>query len=214
MFHSQNKKSYAKWSENCEAIINRVPFYNMHIIDKVLFEKLFVGESYDSVRNYSFIDIGASNSKNYVNKLMKFDFKNYMVGDILTKVDRASMMNSIEFRTPFLNQEVVRFANSIPQADKVDLKFRKKIVKEVAKKYLPPDYDFQRKAGFSIPIEGWLNNNNISEKISEYLTENSSVFTDVQLKKIFETQKTEGGLAEFIIGIWIFEKWRKRLGVK
>ena len=137
-----------------------------------------------------------------------------MVGDVLTKVDRASMMNSVEFRTPFLNQEVVYFANSLPNGAKVDMISRKKIVKELAMKYLPSDYNFQRKAGFSIPIEGWLNTKSISEKVFEYLRQNNSIFTVVQLDEIFRTQKQQGGLAEFIIGIWIFEKWRNRLGVK
>jgi asparagine synthase (glutamine-hydrolysing) len=214
IFHHQNKTRYARWSENCRSIIKGVPFYNMHLIDKPLFEKLFSNESYDQVRQQSLIDIESANPQNYVNKLMQFDFKNYMVGDVLTKVDRASMMNAVEFRTPFLNQEVVCFANSLPIGDKVDVISRKKIVKELASKYLPSDYNFQRKAGFSIPIEGWLNTQNISERVFGYLRQNNSIFTVAQLDEIFRIQKQRGGLAEFIIGIWMFEKWRNRLGVK
>lgn len=195
IFHYRNKTRYARWSENCKSIIKGVPFYNMHLIDKPLFEKLFSNESYERVRQQSLIDIESANPQNYVNKLMEFDFKNYMVGDVLTKVDRASMMNSVEFRTPFLNQEVVYFANSLPNGAKVDIISRKKIVKELAMKYLPSDYNFQRKAGFSIPIEGWLNTKSISEKVFEYLRQNNSIFTVVQLDEIFRTQKQQGGVS-------------------
>lgn len=214
IFHLRNKTRYARWSENCKSIIKGTPFYNMHLIDKPLFEKLFSNESYDAVRQQSLVDVESINSRNYVKKLMQFDYKNYMVGDVLTKVDRASMMNSVEFRTPFLNQEVVCFANSLPIGDNVDLISRKKIVTELAASYLPSDYNFHRKAGFSIPVEDWLITKNISERIFEYLRQNNSIFTIGQLDEVFKIQKQRGGLAEFIIGIWIFEKWRNRLGVK
>ena len=83
-----------------------------------------------------FRDGNSTSGEHYIEKLMRFDFNNYMVGDVLTKVDRGSMLNSIEFRTPFLNQPVVRFAQSLPLEDKITLKARKIILKDIARKHL------------------------------------------------------------------------------
>ena len=88
---------------------------------------------------------------------MATDFRSYMPDDILVKVDRASMLCSLEVRAPFLDRRVVEFAyRSVPNRLRVSLKERKILLKTLAKRLLPGNLDLDRKQGFTIPISQWL----------------------------------------------------------
>ena len=85
-------------------------------------------------------------------RLMAHDFQNYLPNDILTKVDRASMLHSLEVRAPMLDAKVVDFAHaSVPTGAKVTPTESKILLRLAAKRYLPPSFAQQRKQGFSIP---------------------------------------------------------------
>jgi asparagine synthase (glutamine-hydrolysing) len=88
---------------------------------------------------------------------MAADFRSYLPEDILVKVDRASMLCSLEVRAPFLDRRVVDFAyERVPNRLRVTLKERKILLKSLARRLLPPDLDIDRKQGFTIPISKWL----------------------------------------------------------
>jgi asparagine synthase (glutamine-hydrolysing) len=89
---------------------------------------------------------------------MRSDFRGHLAEDILTKVDRASMLASLETRAPFLDHRVVEFAfGRVPDSLKADAAGARKILlRRVAAKVLPRELDLTRKQGFSIPIAAWL----------------------------------------------------------
>jgi asparagine synthase (glutamine-hydrolysing) len=88
---------------------------------------------------------------------MATDFRSYMPDDILVKVDRASMLCSLEVRAPFLDRRVVEFAyQSVPNRLRASEKERKILLKTLAKRLLPENLDLDRKQGFTIPISQWL----------------------------------------------------------
>jgi asparagine synthase (glutamine-hydrolysing) len=88
---------------------------------------------------------------------MATDFRSYLPEDILVKVDRASMLCSLEVRAPFLDRRVVEFAyRSVPNRLRVSLKERKILLKRLAKRLLPESLDLNRKQGFTIPISEWI----------------------------------------------------------
>lgn len=91
-----------------------------------------------------------------INRVLYLDMKMYLDGDILPKVDRASMSHSLEVRVPFLNYDILKFAESLP----VDYKLRnlttKAILREAMRDDLPPEILARSKKGFNIPIARWL----------------------------------------------------------
>lgn len=84
------------------------------------------------------------------------DFYTYLPDDIFVKVDRASMYNSLETRTPFLNSQLIQYAYSIPSRDKKNGGLSKYHLKSILGKYLESSLFERPKQGFSIPLEEWL----------------------------------------------------------
>jgi asparagine synthase (glutamine-hydrolysing) len=89
-------------------------------------------------------------------RVLYVDIKTYLVDDILTKVDRASMANSLEVRVPLLDHEVVEFAASIPTRFKLRGGQGKYIFKKSMEGLVPHDIAHRTKMGFSVPLAGWL----------------------------------------------------------
>ncbi|HPN30406.1 MAG TPA: asparagine synthase (glutamine-hydrolyzing) [bacterium] len=91
-----------------------------------------------------------------IQKMILSYIKLYMQGDILTKVDRASMMNSLEVRAPFLDFELAEFVNSLPDSFKIKFGTRKYLLKKLTAGVLPDAIINRKKKGFGIPLSGWL----------------------------------------------------------
>lgn len=90
-------------------------------------------------------------------KAMAMDFSTYLVDDILVKVDRASMLASLEVRAPFLDYRIIEFAfRKVPDRLRVRGKARKILLRHLARRLLPSALDIGRKQGFAIPISDWL----------------------------------------------------------
>ena len=89
-------------------------------------------------------------------QMMVFDFLTYLPGDILVKVDRASMASSIETRAPFLDHKLIEYAWKIPHRLKNKNGQGKWILKEILKQYVPKNLTERPKMGFGVPIGTWL----------------------------------------------------------
>jgi asparagine synthase (glutamine-hydrolysing) len=77
-------------------------------------------------------------------------------GDMLVKVDRTSMLASLECRAPFLNKELWDFTNQVPDSYLVNGWDKKHILKEAFKEYFPKDFLNKSKKGFGVPVGDWL----------------------------------------------------------
>ena len=85
-------------------------------------------------------------------------YKTYLPDDILFKVDRASMLTSLEVRAPFLDHTLVDFVNSLPEAYKRQGVNTKRILKAAMRGKLPDNIIDRPKKGFGIPLSAWLKN--------------------------------------------------------
>ena len=90
-------------------------------------------------------------------KLVQYlDFKTYLPGDILTKVDRASMAHSLEVRVPFLDHEFVAWVASLPSSVKLRKGSGKDVLKKALEPVLPREVLYREKMGFAVPISVWF----------------------------------------------------------
>ncbi|MEK6794975.1 MAG: asparagine synthase (glutamine-hydrolyzing) [Spirochaetota bacterium] len=100
-----------------------------------------------------------SKGKHVCDRTLEFFTNLYLQDDILVKVDRAGMMNSLEVRSPLLDVEIAEFARSLPHT----LKFRngrtKYILKKALEPCLPEEIIYRKKKGFGIPIADWFYRN-------------------------------------------------------
>jgi len=108
---------------------------------------------------YSYFDEAKRyDPKDELNQQLYVDIKTYLVDDILVKVDRMSMAESIEARAPFLDYRFVELISSIPGNLKLKGMKTKWILKDAMKDLLPREILTRGKEGFSIPIKNWLQN--------------------------------------------------------
>jgi len=105
-----------------------------------------------------------------ITKTLYLDVKGLLPNDMLTKVDRASMYNSLEVRVPFLNHKLVEFAFTLPSRFKINKNHQKYILKETFKDILPDTIINRPKSGFEVPISDWLRKD-LRFLLGEYLSE-------------------------------------------
>lgn len=99
-----------------------------------------------------------ADTDNHLSRILYTDIKTYLPGDILVKVDRMSMANSLETRAPILDYRVVEYAASIPPAMKLNGSESKSVLKKCMSSLLPDDILYRKKMGFSVPLSQWLRN--------------------------------------------------------
>jgi asparagine synthase (glutamine-hydrolysing) len=139
-----------------------------------------------------------------------------LANDMLKKVDLMSMANSLEVRTPFLDPNVVDFANSLPLAFKLGKNATKRILKDAYREELPEDVIDRPKKGFEIPLQEWLGDQ-ISEilnsdKFSQEFIEEQGIFNydgvRTLLKKV--SNKSFGDRIYLVWSLLIFQHWWKK----
>jgi asparagine synthase (glutamine-hydrolysing) len=91
-----------------------------------------------------------------VDATMLADQMTYLPNDLLVKVDIASMANSLEARSPFLDHKVIEFAASLPDQLKLQGRETKSLLKKVAARLVPSEVIYRNKMGFGVPIGKWF----------------------------------------------------------
>ncbi|CAG0939134.1 asparagine synthase (glutamine-hydrolysing) [Gammaproteobacteria bacterium] len=91
-----------------------------------------------------------------LSQIQYIDIKTYLVGDILTKVDRASMAHSLEVRVPILDHELVEWAASLPPDLKLHRGEGKYVLKQAVARMVPRDVVYRPKMGFAVPLARWF----------------------------------------------------------
>ena len=99
-------------------------------------------------------DLGSGASA--LDRAVAIDLQSYLPDDILVKLDRMAMANSLEGRAPFLHPELAAFALSLPDSMRVRGQCGKFLLRQVAAKWLPPRAISKPKQGFAIPLAAWF----------------------------------------------------------
>jgi asparagine synthase (glutamine-hydrolysing) len=149
-----------------------------------------------------------------IQRATRMDFGNYLAEDILVKVDRASMLNSLEVRAPFLDYRVIEFAyGKVPTRLKTTVTDRKIILKQLCQKLLPPEFDRQRKQGFSIPLAQWLKGGELRELFYDVLGRADGLFDKKTVVSLLKGQDHGRGNSQRLFALVLFELWRREYEV-
>jgi len=185
------------------------------------FDQKYRNKLIKSNTNWSFEAEGIRKSRiiknrDLLQRITRTDFENYLPEDVLVKVDRSSMLNSLEVRAPLLDYRIIEFAyGNVPSNLKTIINERKILFKKLAKSILPADFDFQRKQGFSIPLDDWLKSTAWSTFFKEILFDKEQLFFDHKvINKMFKFQ--EKGISkngERLFGLVLFELWRREYNI-
>tara|TARA_Y100001968_G_C19450752_1_gene768413 strand:- start:4791 stop:6656 length:1866 start_codon:yes stop_codon:yes gene_type:complete len=150
------------------------------------------------------------NPKNTVQRLTRQDFYNYLASDILVKIDRTSMANSIEARAPFLDYRIIDFAyKSIPASYKVSSKQTKIILRKMASRLLPSGIHKQQKNGFNIPLRDWLSQGPFRDFFFDVLYSHDSIINKSITDSLFKNLSKGSLNPERLYGLVQLELWRK-----
>jgi len=147
----------------------------------------------------------------FITNQQYLDMQTYMVDDILTKVDRASMMNSLEVRVPLLDHKFAELSFKIPWDLKLKGKAQKYIFKKSMTPFLPENVLRHTKQGFGVPLSIWFKDD-LKTYINDTLNSNTCLLYNYLDKKYI--QKTlisnEKGIRDFSGRIWtllVFNEW-------
>lgn len=130
--------------------------------------------------------------KNWQIRRMLLDMDTYLPGDILCKVDRASMKYSLESRCPILDTDVMEFSYRIPHRFKYAGKDKKHILKDIAYDYIPRNLLDRPKVGFGVPLDKWLRGG-LREQLLGY-----SSYEFLKRQDIFDAQYVSKMVEEYI----------------
>jgi asparagine synthase (glutamine-hydrolysing) len=151
-----------------------------------------------------------SGAKDDYHKLVYYYYQTYLVDDILAKVDRASMYNSLEVRAPFLDKDVVEFLNTLPASFKQKGLTGKYILKKLMEDKLPAEIVHRPKKGFGIPLSSWLRNelkDHLHLLLSKEMSEHFELAYIENLLRQHHSKKRNH--RKLIWNLFMFALWRK-----
>jgi asparagine synthase (glutamine-hydrolysing) len=160
----------------------------------------------------------AANVDHSLSLVQYLDFKTYLPGDILTKVDRASMAHSLEVRVPLLDHEFVEWISGLDSGLKLKGREGKYIFKKSLEKKLPDGILYRPKMGFAVPLSSWFRGP-LRERVTDALLggqlQQTGLFDDAFLRSVLD--RHQAGTHNFGGPIWallMFEGFvRKNLNV-
>jgi asparagine synthase (glutamine-hydrolysing) len=149
-----------------------------------------------------------------LSRLMRVDQKTYLPDAMLTKVDRASMANSLEIRVPLIDHRVVEFTAGLPEHFKYRNGTGKYLLKKLLARYLPVSLFERPKMGFGVPIDHWLRFE-LKDLLLDYLSAER-----LKREGLFNTNFVDKKIKEHLSGqvnhqyrLWpllMWEMWRER----
>ncbi|GAB4223640.1 MAG: asparagine synthase (glutamine-hydrolyzing) [Francisella sp.] len=165
-------------------------------------------QEYDVLKEKDIYDIPQLTFQEW---MMFVDSNTYMIDDILAKVDRAAMANSLETRVPFLDHRIYNFAYSLPSEYKIKDGSGKRILKDLLYKYVPKDLVDRPKKGFGVPLAKWLREDlrEWAESLLDYnkIAKQGYLNPDIVQKFLQEHLNGERNWQAVLWNILVFQEW-------
>jgi asparagine synthase (glutamine-hydrolysing) len=145
-------------------------------------------------------------------RMIRSDLDSYLPGDLLVKVDIATMANSLELRSPLLDVNVIEWGVSLPRKYKINGLETKHILKDVARSLVPAHLIDRPKMGFGIPRAEWLRTE-MKELVIDTLTDTTARqrgwLDPVQVKKVLDTHMSGQDKDNLIWPMLMLELWAR-----
>jgi asparagine synthase (glutamine-hydrolysing) len=134
--------------------------FNEYELNEILQSNIYKPNTLNYYKNF------INSKNNSIENFRTIDKQLSLEGDMLVKVDRTSMLASLECRAPFLNKELWDFTNQLPDSYLINGWDKKHILKEAFKEYFPNNFLNKSKKGFGVPVGDWLRSELRSELLS------------------------------------------------
>jgi asparagine synthase (glutamine-hydrolysing) len=145
---------------------------------------------------------------------MLFDYRTYLPDNLLAKVDRATMLASLEARSPYLDRELMAFGLALDPCFKIRGLKTKWLLKKVAEKRLPRGVVHRRKRGLSVPVGTWINEGlraEVDRLLSPERLQTATVLnTGVLGRLLYEHRSGQANHARALWAVVVLERWRER----
>lgn len=150
-----------------------------------------------------------------INDVLYADQQLVLANDMLVKVDRMSMENSLEVRTPFLDHTFMTFVNSLPPEYKINNSMKKRILQDAFRNDLPDELYNRPKKGFEVPLQQWCTTifPDLQESLlSPQFIEQQGIFNNETVEQLQKqaTSSTPGDAPAQIWALIVFQSWWKR----
>ena len=142
------------------------------------------------------------------------DFRTYLPDDILAKVDRASMLTSLEVRAPWLDPSIIEFAfGRVPDHLRATSTSLKVLPRLLARTILPPGLEVDRKRGFAIPLSAWFKGDWGTFMRQVLCDSSSTLFAPPVVARLFRNQSRGLPNTQRLFALTVFELWRRHYGM-
>jgi asparagine synthase (glutamine-hydrolysing) len=216
---SNNKKSKYNYVYRLADLArkNNLGIYLSSTIDSFEgFEKYLKGnDSCLAVVKSDFEEMNSSGLSG-MQKIMNLDFDNILAGNLLVKMDIATMAHSLEGRSPLLCKDLLEYVPSINDSFKIKGAQTKYILRKLAEKYLPAELINQPKRGFEIPLKKWIDGE-LKDMISSYIFSPdayNNTFVETDFVKNLWNRKVKTGdekRAKMLWTLFALEVWYKKV---
>ncbi|MBI2381941.1 MAG: amidotransferase 1, exosortase A system-associated [Gammaproteobacteria bacterium] len=183
-------------------------FHSVSLMTNAQRRALFSPSLKNKLDGYNAVEVlrrhaGMAPTHHPLSLIQYLDMKTYLVGDILTKVDRASMAHSLEVRVPLLDHQFVEWASALPPDWKLRNGEGKYLFKKAMEDKLPNDLLYRKKMGFAIPVAAWFRGP-LKEKLREQVLGgelmDSGLFNPEFLHHLVEHHQS--GLKDYSAPLW------------
>ena len=183
-------------------------FHSMSFIRAPVRGSLYSDSLVASLAGYSAFDVfdrhaKRANTDDPLALIQYIDLHTYLVGDINTKVDRASMAHSLEVREPLMDHELVEWLATLPSHLKIKGGESKYIFKKAMEPYLPSDVMYRPKMGFAVPLARWMRGplrNRVRETLLGSRMADSGFFNREAIRQLVEQH--ESGVRDHSTPLW------------
>jgi len=183
-------------------------FHSVSILDDRLRQRLYSPRMQRELQGYHARSVLERTLKDapvehHLDRVQYADMKTYLPGDILTKVDRASMATSLEVRVPLLDHQLLEWAATLPPALRLKAREGKYVLKKAMEERLPHEVLYREKMGFSIPLATWFRGplrDVVRQRLLDGVLEQAGLFDMTFITRLLDDHQS--GISDYSVPIW------------